>query len=78
VDIRLASVNSATTICAKTFIAYITVTGNSVVGTATQCELEGPEIESLWGRGFPNPSRPVRGPTYPPTYKMGTASFSRR
>ena len=47
-DIRLASVNTATTICAKTFITYITVTGNSVVGTATHCELDGPEIESLW------------------------------
>ena len=29
--------------------------------------LDGPGIESLWGRDFPYPSRPVLGPTQPST-----------
>ena len=37
-----------------------------VVGTATLYELEGPVLESQWGRGFSHPSRPVLGPTQSP------------
>jgi hypothetical protein len=33
---------------------------------ATRCGLDGPGIESQWGRNFPHPSRPVLGPTQPP------------
>jgi len=36
-------------------------------GIATRYGLEGPEIESRWGRDFPHPSRLALGPTQPPT-----------
>jgi hypothetical protein len=32
---------------------------DSVVGIATRYGLDGPGIESRWGRDFPHPSRPV-------------------
>ena len=38
----------------------------SVVGTVTGYGLDGPGIESRWGRDFPHLSRPVLGPTQPP------------
>jgi hypothetical protein len=37
----------------------------SSVGIATRYELDGPEIESRFGRDFPHPSRPDLGPTQP-------------
>jgi hypothetical protein len=39
---------------------------DSVVGIATRYGLDGPGIESQWGRDFPHPSRPVLGPTHLP------------
>ena len=39
---------------------------DSSVGIATRYGLDGPGIESPWGRGFPHPSRPALGPTQPP------------
>ena len=39
---------------------------HSSVGIATRYRLEGPGIESQWGRDFPHPSRPALGPTRPP------------
>ena len=39
---------------------------DSSVGIATRYGLDGPRIESRWGRDFPHPSRPVLGPTQPP------------
>jgi len=36
------------------------------VGTATGNELDGPGIESWWGRYFPHLSRPALGPIQPP------------
>ena len=38
----------------------------SVVGIATGYGLDGPGIESLWGRDFPHLSRPALGSTQPP------------
>ena len=37
----------------------------SSAGTATGYELDGPEIESRWGRDFPHLSRPALGPNHP-------------
>ena len=37
----------------------------SVFGTATGYGLDGPGIESRWGRDFPHLSRPALGPTQP-------------
>ena len=36
------------------------------VGIATSYGLDGPGIESRWGRDFPQLSRPAVGPTQPP------------
>jgi hypothetical protein len=38
----------------------------SVVGIATAYGLDGPRIESRWGRDFPHQSRPALRPTQPP------------
>jgi hypothetical protein len=38
----------------------------SSVGIETGYGLDGPGIESRWGRDFPHLSRPVLGPTQPP------------
>ena len=38
----------------------------SVVGIATGYGLDGPGIESRWGRDFPHLFRPTLGPTHPP------------
>jgi hypothetical protein len=38
---------------------------DSSVGIATRYGLDGPGIESRWGRDFPHPSRPALGPTQP-------------
>ena len=38
----------------------------SSVGIETGYGLDGPGIESRWGRDFPHLSRPALGPTQPP------------
>ena len=40
---------------------------DSVVGTAIRYGLDGPEIESRWGRNFRHPFKPALKPTQPPT-----------
>jgi hypothetical protein len=37
----------------------------SIDGIATGYGLDGPRIESLWGRDFPAPSKPVLGSAHP-------------
>jgi hypothetical protein len=46
------------------------------VGIATRYGLEGPGIESRWGRDFPHLSRPTLGPTQP--LVQGVPGLSRR
>ena len=41
-----------------------------VVGIATRYGLDGPGIESRWGRNFPHPSRSDLGPTQPPVQRV--------
>ena len=47
-------------------VLYNIVGRDSSVGIATRYGLDGPGIESLWGRDFSHPSRPTLGPTQPP------------
>jgi hypothetical protein len=39
---------------------------NIGAGIATRYGLDGPGIESQWGRDFPHPPKPALGPTQPP------------
>jgi hypothetical protein len=48
------------------FLKLFWVSRNSSVGIATRYGLDGPAIESRWGRDFPHLSRPALGPTQPP------------
>ena len=47
---------------------------DSSVGIATRYGLDGPGIESRWGRDFPHPSRPALG-AHPASYTLVTGSF---
>ena len=46
-------------------ILSLAVGRDSSVGIATSYGLDGPGIESRWGRDFQHPSRPTLGPTQP-------------
>jgi len=48
------------------FVSLSVGTPGSVVGTATCYGLDGPGIESRWGRDFPHLSIPALRPTQPP------------
>jgi len=48
------------------WISEQTAGRDSSVGLATSYGLDGPGIESRWGRDFPHPSRPALGPTQHP------------
>ena len=48
---------------------------NSVIGIATLCGLDGPGIESWWGRDFPHLSRPALRPTQPPAQWVSCLSW---
>ena len=43
---------------------------NSSVDIATRFGLDGPGIESWWGRHFLHQSRPALGPALPPTQRV--------
>ena len=45
--------------------AYVGTSPGSVVGIATGYGLDGPGIESRWGRDYPHLSRPALGSTQP-------------
>ena len=47
-------------------VQFSCVGRNSSVGIATSYGLDGPGIESRWGRDFPHLSRLALGPTQPP------------
>jgi hypothetical protein len=47
-------------------VLLLPVGRDSSVGIATLYGLEGPGIESRWGRDYPHPPRPALGPTQPP------------
>ena len=49
-----------------TVLFIYSVGRDSSVGTATRHGLDGPGIESLWGRDFPHLSRTTLGPNQPP------------
>jgi hypothetical protein len=49
------------------FVPRVALGGrDSSVGIATRYGLDGPGIESRWGRDFSHTSRPTLGPTQPP------------
>jgi len=50
----------------KELSVHFKVVSGSVVGIATGYGLDCPRIESLWGRGFQNLSRPALQPSQPP------------
>jgi hypothetical protein len=52
--------------CIYGYVLYTFVGRGSVVGIATDYGLDGPGIESPWGRDFPHLSRPFLGPIQPP------------
>jgi len=55
--------------CGKNYLVLpssVLVGRDSSVGIATGYGLDGPGIESRWGRDFPHLPRPTLGPTQPP------------
>ena len=48
------------------YIYYLSKDRDSSVGIATRYGLDGPGIESRWGRDIPQPSRPALRATQPP------------
>jgi hypothetical protein len=56
-------------------ITHISVSGSSIC-IATDYGLDGPGVESRWGRDFPHLCRPVLGTIQPPLQRV--PGFSRR
>jgi hypothetical protein len=57
------------------FCHYVKWGRDSSVGIATGYLLDGPGIESRWGRDFSHTSRPALGPTQPPVQWVQVACF---
>ena len=51
---------------------------DTAAGIAIRYGMDGPEIESRWGRGFPHPSRPSLEATQPPLQWMPGRSRVKR
>ena len=66
--LSLTTLVIVSSLCYLKCSSYFTVNvgRDSSVGIATRYGLDGPGIESRWGRDFPYPSRPALGPTQPP------------
>ena len=54
---------------------YFLMGRDSSVGIATRYRLDGPGIESGWGRDFPLPSKPSLGHTQPPVQWVPSLSW---
>ena len=59
----------------STALSVLVCKGDSSVGLATRYGLDGPRIDSRWGRDFPHLSRTVQGPTQLPVLLI-SGSFS--
>jgi hypothetical protein len=59
-------VNECYTVC----MAGLCVSRDSISGIATRYGLDGPGIESRWGRDFPHPFRPALGSTQLPVQQV--------
>jgi hypothetical protein len=59
-------ITSSFTLYYYSFCDFLFVGRNSSTGIAKRYGLDGPGIESLCGRDFPNPSTPSLGPTKSP------------
>jgi hypothetical protein len=63
-------------LCSTNFITVDSLpAAGSVVGIATAYGLDGPRIESRWGRDFPHRLRPVLRPTQPPVQWVSGLSW---
>jgi hypothetical protein len=66
-DVKYPNNNWFKQSCFRLYILYINICGpGSSVGIATGYGLDGPGMESRWGRDFPHLSRPAMGPTHSP------------
>jgi hypothetical protein len=66
VELRVSTYLRSNTLRKKYFFLNMHCGPGSVVGIATGYGLDGPGIESRWGRDFPHLSGPTLGPTQPP------------
>jgi hypothetical protein len=63
--VKIGKSDSETLVLLTTAYGEFSGPGSSV-GIATGYGLDGPRIESRWGRDFSHTSRPALGPTQPP------------